>query len=42
VCWGVVLVLVSPGLDPAYGPAVAAQEALSLDPRTSREAILGV
>ena len=29
VCCGVVLVLVSPGLDPAYSPAVAAQEALS-------------
>lgn len=29
VCCGVVLVLVPPGLDPAYGPAVAAQEALS-------------
>jgi hypothetical protein len=28
-CGGVVLVLVSPGLDPAYSPAVAAQEALS-------------
>jgi hypothetical protein len=28
-CCGVVLVLVSPGLDLAYGPAVVAQEALS-------------
>lgn len=29
VCCGVVLVLVSPGLAPAYSPAVVAQEALS-------------
>jgi hypothetical protein len=28
-CCGVVLVLVAPGLDPAYSPAVVAQEALS-------------
>src|SRR3954454_5593171 len=28
-CCGVDLVLVSPGLDPAYSPAVVAQEALS-------------
>lgn len=28
MCCGVVLVLVSPGLDPGYSPAVAAQEAL--------------
>lgn len=34
VCCGVVLVLVSPGLDPAYSPAVVAQEALS--PRCSQ------
>ena len=29
MCRGVVLGLVSPGLDPAYSPAVVAQEALS-------------
>lgn len=29
MCCGVVLVLVSPGVDPAYSPAVVAQGALS-------------
>jgi hypothetical protein len=39
VCCGGVLVLVSPGLDPAYSPAMAAQEALSRTPDVTCDTI---
>ena len=39
MCCGGVLVLVSPGLDPAYSPAVGAQEALSRTTNVTYDAI---